>query len=513
MTCPVLALVTVTPLVAAVLIMLLGRTRPLGVRVIAVVAATLTLALSLYIYVAYDVAAGGFQFHELYPLVPALGISVELGVDGMSVLMVLLTAIIIFAGVFASWTVRVRDQEFYALLLTLVTGVFGVFVSLDLFVFFLFYEIAVLPMYLLIGIWGSTGEVRPQGLFAWAFREAGVGTKEYAAMKLTLYLLLGSAFILVGLFVLYFAGGVHSFSLLALSEVTFTPATQRWVFLALYVGFGVLAGIWPLHTWSPDGHASAPTAVSMLHAGVLMKLGAYGVVRVAMTLLPEATQYWAPLVGAIAVINVVYGAFSAMAQTDLKYVIAYSSVSHMGLVMLGAATLTETGLNGSVFQMFAHGIMTGLFFALVGLIYEKSHTREIGLMGGFGRRMPGIATCFTLGGLSSLGLPGLAGFIAEILTFLGAWQSASRWWLFPAVLGTLLTAIYVLRVAKRIFWGPLAPGPHGEWATLPDARGTEWVSLVFLSAIIILFGLVPKLALSRVDPAIVALLDRIGMLP
>ena len=196
------------------------------------------------------------------------------------------------------------------------------------------------------------------------------------------------------------------------------------MFLALYVGFGILAGIWPLHTWSPDGHASAPTAVSMLHAGVLMKLGAYGVIRVAMALLPEATQYWAPLVGTIAVINVVYGAFSAMAQTDLKYVVAYSSVSHMGLVMLGAATLTEAGLNGAVFQMFAHGIMTGLFFALVGLIYEKSHTREIGRMGGFGRRMPGIAACFTLGGLSSLGLPGLAGFVAEILTFLGAWQSA-----------------------------------------------------------------------------------------
>ena len=495
MNCPVLGLVTVTPLAAAVLIMLIGRTRPLGVRLIAVAAAALTLALSLYIYLTYDVVAGGFQFRELYPLVPALGISAELGADGMSVLMILLTAIIIFAGAFASWTVRVRDQEFYALLLTLVTGVFGVFVSLDLFVFFLFYEIAVLPMYLLIGIWGSTGEVRPQGLFGWAFRETGVGTKEYAAMKLTLYLLLGSAFILVGLFVLYFAGGVHSFSLLALSEVTFTPTTQRWVFLALYVGFGILAGIWPLH------------------AGVLMKLGAYGVIRVAMTLLPEATQYWAPLVGTIAVINVVYGAFSAMAQTDLKYVIAYSSVSHMGLVMLGAATLTEAGLNGSVFQMFAHGIMTGLFFALVGLIYEKSHTREIGLMGGFGRRMPGIAACFTLGGLSSLGLPGLAGFIAEILTFLGAWQSASRWWLFPAVLGTLLTAIYVLRVAKRIFWGPLAPGPHGEWATLPDARGTEWVSLVFLTAIIILVGLSPKLALARIDPAIVALLDRIGVLP
>jgi NADH-quinone oxidoreductase subunit M len=510
--CPVLALVTATPFAGACLIMLFGRTRPLGVRLIAVGASALTLGLALYLYLAYDPAAGGFQFREQYLLVRALGISVELGADGVSVLMVLLTAIIIFAGCFASWTVRVRDQEFYALLLTLVTGVFGVFVSLDLFVFFLFYEIAVLPMYLLIGIWGSTGEVRPQGIFAWAFRETGVGTKEYAAMKLTLYLLFGSAFILVGLFVLYFAAGVHSFSLLALSEVTFAPGTQRWVFLALYVGFGILAGIWPLHTWSPDGHASAPTAVSMLHAGVLMKLGAYGVVRVAMTLLPEATQYWAPLVGTVAVINIVYGAFSAMAQTDLKYVVAYSSVSHMGIVMLGAATLTEAGLNGSVYQMFAHGIMTGLFFALVGLIYEKSHTREIGRMGGFGRRMPGIAACFTLGGLSSLGLPGLAGFVAEILTFLGSWQSAYRWWLFPAVLGTLLTAIYVLRVAKRIFWGPLVAGPHDEWATLPDARGPEWVSLVLLSVVLVLFGLVPGLALSRVDPAIVALLDRIGVL-
>ena len=380
---------------------------------------------------------------------------------------------------FASWTVRVRDQEFFALLLTLVTGVFGVFVSLDLFVFFLFYEIAVLPMYLLIGIWGSTGEVRPQGLFAWAFRETGVGTKEYAAMKLTLYLLLGSAFILVGLFVLYFAGGVHSFSLLALSEVTFPPATQRWVFLALYVGFGILAGIWPLHTWSPDGHASAPTAVSMLHAGVLMKLGAYGVMRVAMVLLPEATQYWAPLVGAIAVINVVYGAFSAMAQTDLKYVIAYSSVSHMGLVMLGAATLTEAGLNGAVFQMFAHGIMTGLFFALVGLIYEKSHTREIGRMGGFGRRMPGDRRVLHARRPVVPRAPRARGVRRrdpDLPRRLAVGRRAGG--SSPRSLGTLLTAIYVLRAAKRIFWGPLADRPARRVGdACPTPAGPEWVSL------------------------------------
>ena len=233
----------------------------------------------------------------------------------------------------------------------------------------------------------------------------------------------------------------------------FDPTLQTWVFLAFYVGFGILAGIWPLHTWSPDGHASAPTAVSMLHAGVLMKLGAYGVVRLGMGLLPDATVDWAWLVGAIACINIVYGALSAMAQTDLKYVIAYSSVSHMGVVMLGAATLTVTGLNGSVFQMFAHGIMTGLFFALVGLVYEKAHSREIFKMGGFATMMPGIATAFTIGGLSSLGLPATAGFVAEFLTFLGAWSSDYRWWLFPGVIGAFLTSIYVLRVVRADLLG------------------------------------------------------------
>ena len=505
---PILSLITVLPLGGATVIVLFGRRRPALVRGVSAVVASLTLALSVHLYLAYRPELGGFQFRESYPLVPAFGIALELGADGLSALMILLTAGIIFGGVFASWTVRVRDQEFYALLLTLVTGVFGVFCALDLFVFFLFYELAVLPMYLLIGIWGSSGHVRPRGVFGWAFGETGVGTKEYAAMKLTLYLLLGSAFILVGLLVLYFVAGANSFSLLVLERVAFTPAVQRWVFLALYVGFGILAAIWPLHTWSPDGHASAPTAVSMLHAGVLMKLGAYGVVRIAMGLLPEAAVEWAPLVGTIAVVNVVYGALSAMAQTDLKYVIAYSSVSHMGLVMLGAATLTQPGLNGAVYQMFAHGVMTGLFFALVGLVYEKAHTRELGRMGGFGRQMPGIAAAFTVGGLSSLGLPGLAGFVAEILTFLGAWQSASGWWLFPAVAGTFLTAVYVLRAVKQIFWGPLAADAHG----LADAQGPEWVSLVFLSAGLVLFGLVPGLVLSRIDPATVALLDRLGVL-
>jgi NADH-quinone oxidoreductase subunit M len=243
----------------------------------------------------------------------------------------------------------------------------------------------------------------------------------------------------------------------------------------------------------------------MLHAGVLMKLGAYGVVRLGMGLLPEGAADLAWLVGGVACINVVYGALSAMAQVDLKYVIAYSSVSHMGLVMLGAATLTEAGLNGSVFQMFAHGVMTGLFFALVGLVYEKAHSREIGKMGGFGRVMPGVATAFTIGGLSSLGLPATSGFVAEILTFMGAWRSAYRWWLVPAVAGTFLTAVYVLRVTKQIFWGP--PSPH--FHHLEDARGTEWVAIVVLVFVLVLFGVAPGIALAPVDTATVPLLSRI----
>jgi NADH-quinone oxidoreductase subunit M len=354
-TCPVLGLVTVTPLAAAVLIMLIGRTRPLGVRVIAVAAAALTLVLSLYIYLTYDVVAGGFQFRELYPLVPALGISVELGADGMSVLMILLTAIIIFCR-----RVRVVDGAgprpgvLRAPADAGDRGVRRLRLARPLRLLPLLRDrgVADVPPHRHLGL---DGRGPPQGLFGWAFRETGVGTKEYAAMKLTLYLLLGSAFILgralrpvlrrrcpLVLAAGALGGDVHADD----------PA---WVFLALYVGFGILAGIWPLHTWSPDGHASAPTAVSMLHAGVLMKLGAYGVVRVAMTLLPEGTQYWAPLVGDDRRDQRRVRRLSAMAQTDLKYVIAYSSVSHMGLVMLGAATLTRAGLNGSVFQMFAHG--------------------------------------------------------------------------------------------------------------------------------------------------------------
>jgi NADH-quinone oxidoreductase subunit M len=498
MTIPWLSIIVFAPLVAAVLLLFVPSTARMAVRGIAISSTLVSLFGSLIVASAYDLDAGGYQMHETYAVVPQLGINLSLAVDGWGVTLLLLTGIIIFAGAWATWNLRDRDKEFYILLLALVCGVFGVFVSLDLFVFFLFYELAVLPMYLLIGVWGSTKKVAEAGPFRFLFRMLDIGGKEYAAMKLTLMLLIGSAFILAGILAMYFEHGAGTFNMLELQKTNYSGNLQFWAFPALWLGFGTLAGVFPFHTWSPDGHASAPTAVSMLHAGVLMKLGAFGIIRVGMVLLPEGAQSWAFVIGGVAVINIVYGALCAMSQTDLKYIIAYSSVSHMGVVMLGAATLTHEAWNGAIYQMFAHGIMTGLFFALVGLIYEKSHDREIFNMGGFAKVMPGIAVFFTLGCLSSLGMPGLAGFVAEFMVFLGAWQSEHSWWAIAGILGAWLTAVYVLRATRAIFWGP---GPHSRFTDLSDARGTEWVALATLGACLIIFGAAPGLLLDFIDVA------------
>ncbi len=504
-----LSLVVAAPAVAAALLLLLPRRARLTTRWVSLCGALTSLAGALVVAWFWDKAKGGFQFLEDYPLVPSLGIHIKLAADGWSVALLLLTGLIIVTGVLASWKVARRDKEFFILLLVLVSGVFGVFVSQDLFIFFLLYEIAVLPMYLLIGIWGSSHEVPPAGPFRFVWKRFAVGSREYAAMKLTLMLLVGSAAILVAMFVLWSHSGARTFDLQALQAVAFSRSTQMLVFPLVWLGFGTLAGVFPFHTWSPDGHASAPTAVSMLHAGVLMKLGAFGVMRVGMVLAPDAAVAWAPVVGGVAVVNILYGALCAASQTDLKYVIAYSSVSHMGVVMLGAATLNAAGWNGAVYQMFAHGIMTGLFFALVGLVYERAHTRTIARMGGFAHAMPAVAACFTLASLSSLGLPGTAGFVAEFLVFLGAATSRFPWWTVPGVLGAFVTAVYVLRAAKTIFWGPL---PTGEFAHLEDARGTEWGAPLVLGAALVLFGLWPRLLLDFIDVTSAAFLHRLPLL-
>ncbi len=498
--------IVAAPALAAAALLAIPRSQRTVVRLVSLTGALVSLAGSALVAYSYVKTTGGMQFGATYPLVPSMGINLKLAADGWSVALLLLTGLIIVTGVFASWTVEKRDKEFFILLLVLVAGVFGVFVSQDLFVFFLFYEIAVLPMYLLIGIWGASHEVPAKGPFKFVWKRFKVGGKEYAAMKLTLMLLVGSAAILVAMIALWNEAGARTFDLQVLQSVKFSPQTQSLVFPLLWRGFGTLAGVFPFHTWSPDGHASAPTAVSMLHAGVLMKLGAFGVMRIGMVLAPDAAATWAPLVGGVAVINVLYGAWCAASQKDLKYIVAYSSVSHMGVVMLGAATLNPAGWNGAVYQMFAHGIMTGLFFALVGLVYERAHTRAIAKMGGFAHVMPAIAAFFTLACLSSLGLPGTAGFVAELMVFLGAAKGAQAWWAVPGVLGAFVTAVYVLRACKTIFWGP---APAGEFAHLSDARRTEWAAPLVLGSSLILFGFWPKLLLDFIDGTSSQLLQRL----
>ncbi len=486
---------------AGMIIMALPERLSRFIKWIAVVFSFAALVQSIRLAMDYNRAEGAvlYQFVERADWIPAIGISYHLGVDGISAAMILLTGIIIFAGVLASWTVVNRPREFFALLLVLVTGVFGVFAAQDLFLFFLFYEVAVLPMYLLIGIWGTSSKER---------------TKEYSAMKLTLYLLLGSAFMLVGFLAMYFGttmyagAGAHAltFDLDAMRMTAYPLAVQKFYFPFLFLGFGTLAGFWPLHTWSPDGHASAPTAVSMLHAGVLMKLGAFGIIRVALEVFPEGAKAWMPVFMLFTLVNITYGAFSAMAQKDLKYVTAYSSVSHMGIVILGISTLNDAGLNGAVLQMFSHGIMTGLFFALIGFTYEKTHTRIISEYGGLGVKIPVLATFFTIGGLCSLGLPGMSGFVSEFMVFVGAWR-ANPWVSAIAAVGVVVTAAYVLRMLQKCFWGPIT---NHHYDDLTDASPVQIACLTILASVLIGVGMAPGWLVGLINVGVQPILARVS---
>ncbi|MEK6706268.1 MAG: NADH-quinone oxidoreductase subunit M [Bdellovibrionota bacterium] len=432
---------------------------------------------------------------EKVPWFESLGIQYFVGLDGISMAMVILTSIIIFAGVMASWNVKNRTKEFFVLLLTLVTGVFGVFLSFDLFLFFMFYEVAVLPMYLLIGIWGT-------------------GPKEYSAMKLTLMLLVGSALILVGFLALYHVSGMHTFDLTMLAGFNYPKDFQQWVFPLIFTGFGVIGALYPFHTWSPDGHASAPTAVSMLHAGVLMKLGGYGALRVAVYLLPEGAKEWGLFFMALTTINILYGSFSAIAQKDLKYFTAYSSVSHCGFVLFGVAALNMMGMKGAVIQMFSHGIMTGLFFALIGMVYERTHTRMIGEMGGLAKVMPWLAACFYIAGMASLGLPGFSGFIAESHVFLGvffgnSWADGTMMLVLTilATMSIVVTAVYVLRGLAKVFMGPVT---NGHFLELRDATLTERISTGLLVVTLAIGGIMPWLLIDLIEGSIMPIVNRLN---
>ncbi len=460
----------------------LGLCRDLKqVRAVAVAGSTALVALSVKLLVDYlALRAAGDTAPMLYlgswTWFAPLNINLSVGVDGISVAMILLSSIILFTGSFASWQVP-QPKAFFLWLILLSTGVFGFFISIDLFTMFMFYEVALIPMYLLIGVWGT-------------------GRKEYSAMKLTLMLMGGSAFLMLGLIGIYYhsaaPGEPLTWNILEIAQHGIDPGWQRFLFPMTFVGFGVLGAMFPFHTWSPDGHACAPTAVSMLHAGVLMKLGGYGCFRVAIYLMPEAANELAWIFLILTGISVVYGAFSACVQTDLKYINAYSSVSHCGLVLFAILMLNTTAMTGAIMQMLSHGLMTALFFALIGMIYGRTHTRDIRQMGGLMQIMPYLSVCYVIAGMASLGLPGLSGFVAEMTIFVGSFEHADmfhRVFTIAACCSIVITAVYILRVVGKLLYGPVQDDHH---RSLTDATWWERLSTATLIVCVAAIGCFPN---------------------
>jgi NADH-quinone oxidoreductase subunit M len=399
-----------------------------------------------------------------------------IGVDGISVALLLLTSIVVLAGVFISWKMADLPKEFFIALIVLSIGVYGFFISLDLFTMFVFFEIAVIPMYLLIGIWGT-------------------GPREFSAMKLTLMLMGASAVLLVAILGIYFNsnadGGALTFNILEIAKVDIPFKVQKLFFPLTFIGFAVIGALFPFHTWSPDGHASAPTAVSMLHAGVLMKLGGYGVFRVAMYLLPEGALHWSWFFIILAAIGVIYGAFSAIKQTDLKYINAYSSVSHLGLVLFALLMLNKTAWNGAILQSLSHGFMTALFFALIGMIYERTHTRDVTKLGGLLKVIPFISAIYVIAGLASLGLPGFSGFVAEMNIFVGAFEHDDMFYRIATIVSVsaiVVTAVYILRVVGMMLMGPVK---NEEFLSMEKVTWYEKLGILLLLIPIIGIGVAP----------------------
>lgn len=450
-------------------------------RVISAVGMSIQLLLAgllVYLYLTERNAGNTAQMLFMQDILWFKGLNIHyaVGVDGISVALICLTAIVIFAGVFTSWEVEELHKEFFMTLILLSSGVFGFFISIDLFVMFLFYEIAVIPMYLLIGIWGS-------------------GPKEYSAMKLTLMLMGGSALMAVGLLGIYFHsspdGTNLTWNILEIAKVHIPVQVQRFFFPLTFVGFGVLGALFPLHTWSPDGHASAPTAVSMLHAGVLMKLGGYGCFRIAVYLLPEAATQLGGIFIILTCISILYGAFGAVFQKDLKYINAYSSVSHCGIVLFGVLMMNKTAMDGAILQMISHGLMCALFFALIGMIYGRTHTRMITEMGGIMKVMPFLGVAYVISSLASLGLPGLSGFVAEMTVFVGAWQHHEAFYRVATLIACasiVVTAVYILRAVAIMLLGPIRNEHHVH---LSDAKWWEKLATSTLIIAIVGIGMAP----------------------
>ena len=489
-----LTLLIILPLLTCLAILLMRNAAQ--VRWTALIGSVAQFALAFVLFILFrNEQMGGntaaFLFELKYNWFPAWHTSFHLGVDGISVAMILLTAFVVIAGVLVSWNITRLTKEFYFLLILLSLGAYGFFISLDLFLLFFFLEIAVLPKYLLIGIWGS-------------------GKKEYAANKLALMLMGGSALVLVGILGTYFGGAEKTFDMPTMSQVSVPVAVQKICFPLLFVGFGVFSALFPFHTWVPDGHSSAPTAGSMFLAGISMKLGGYGCLRVATYIMPEGAREYSNIIILLSTIAILYGAFATMMQKDLKYINAYSSISHCGFVLLGIGMLTKTAMTGAVMQMVSHGLMTALFFAVIGMIYERTHTRQVNEMGGLLKVMPFISTILFIVGLCSLGLPGLSGFVAEMTVFMGSWQNPGlfhRIATIAACMSIVVTAVYILRAIGKTAMGPLKT----EYAHLTDAAWNERAAAIILVIGILAIGIAPGWLNDLISPALVPFAPKLGI--
>lgn len=501
---PILTLIMLVPIIGAVIILLIPRERDDAIKTVAAMASLTSLLLAIVVFFGYDRVLGGFQFQERIDWIPQFGIGYHVGVDGFSAPQLVLTGVVMFCAVLVSWRLQDRPREYFAFLLLLVAGVFGSFIALDLFLLLIFYELVLFPVYVLIAGWGSK-------------------RREYAAMKLTIYLFVGSLVAIVGILALYFlAGGSFSwFDMQAnIAALPDTEQVQRLWFLPVFVGFGVLASLWPLHNWSPDGYAAAPTAVSMLHGGVLKATGAYCALRIGVQLMPEGAKFWMPVVVFLCLAGLIYAAAIAFRQTDLKYIIGFSSVSHLGLVLLGIATLNELGLNGAGLELFAGGVMTGLMFALVGMIYERAHLRDVRELNGMLRVMPLAAIGFIIGALTLMGMPGLPGFPAELQIFMGLWDASQTqslmfegatngWYAIVAVVAVIsivINAAWTLRVAQRVYF---SEPKDMELQKLPRLDALEKVAIVFMCAILVVVGLLPNSVMSVVEAGVQSILRTI----
>lgn len=488
-----LSLLVLIPVISALAVLLCRNGRE--VRALALLGSVIQLGLAAFLFLSYTQAreAGSnaqMLFEYRTPWFATLNIQYYVGVDGISVAMILLTALVVIAGILVSWNVQKLTKEFFFLLLLLSAGAYGFFISLDLFTMFFFLELAVIPKYLLIAIWGS-------------------GKKEYSATKLALMLMGGSALVFVGLLGIYYYSASSGFDLVALSKNHLPLSAQHFFFPMLFIGFGIFGALFPFHTWVPDGHSSAPTAASMFLAGISMKLGGYGCLRVATYLMPEGAHEYQGIIILLAAIAILYGSFATMMQTDLKYINAYSSVSHCGFVLLGIGMLTKTAITGAVMQMVSHGLMTALFFAAIGMLYERTHTRAVAEMGGILKITPFIGTVFFIAGLCSLGLPGFSGFAAEMTVFMGSWQNPD-WWYRAATIAAcasiVVTAVYILRALGKVMMGPVYDTHH---LTIGDAAWNEKLAAAILITGVVAIGIAPIFLQRLISPASDAVMQNI----